>query len=97
MDLVVSGLSGLQPFDDAERLAIERAVGESACVVAPKRALGETLGAGGALGVVAAIAYLCEGARSHVVRGELRAQPRTALVTSMGYYGNASALVVEAR
>lgn len=97
VDLVVSGLSGLQPFDDAERLAIERAVGESACVVAPKRALGETLGAGGALGVVAAIAYLCEGARSHVVRGELRAQPRRALVTSMGYYGNASALVVEAR
>ncbi|MDP9152169.1 MAG: hypothetical protein M3O36_19765 [Myxococcota bacterium] len=97
IDVVVSGLSGLNEFDDAELLAIERTAGEQACVVAPKRALGETFGAGGALGVVAAIAYLCEGARSHVVRGTLRAQPRRALITSMGYYGNASALVVEAR
>ncbi|MDP9036774.1 MAG: hypothetical protein M3O50_18400 [Myxococcota bacterium] len=97
VDIVVSGLAGLREFDDAELRAIERSLGEQACVLAPKRVLGETLGAGGALGVVAAIAYLREGARSHVVRGTLRAQPRSALITSMGYYGNASALVVEAR
>jgi 3-oxoacyl-(acyl-carrier-protein) synthase len=96
IDVVVSGASGLQPFDDAELLAIRRSVGEDACVVAPKLVLGETLGAGGAMGMLAAIAYLHEGSRAYVVRGVLRAEVRTALVTSMGYYGNASALVMRA-
>jgi 3-oxoacyl-(acyl-carrier-protein) synthase len=96
IDVVVSGASGLQPFDEAELLAIRRSVGEDACVVAPKLVLGETLGAGGAMGMLAAIAYLHEGSRAYVVRGVLRAEVRTALVTSMGYYGNASALVMRA-
>jgi 3-oxoacyl-[acyl-carrier-protein] synthase II len=96
IDVVVSGASGLQPFDEAELLAIRRSVGDDACVVAPKLVLGETLGAGGAMGMLAAIAYLHEGARAYVVRGVLRAEVRTALVTSMGYYGNASALVMRA-
>jgi 3-oxoacyl-(acyl-carrier-protein) synthase len=94
VDVVVSGLAGLRAFDEAEMLAVRRALGDGACVVAPKRALGETLGAGGALGMVSALAYLHEGARSHVVRGTLPAKPRTALVVSMGYYGNASAVVM---
>jgi 3-oxoacyl-[acyl-carrier-protein] synthase II len=94
VDVVVSGVSGLRPFDEAELVAIGRALGEGACVAAPKRALGETLGAGGAMGMAAAIAYLREGARSHVVRGTLPAGPRTALVAAMGYYGNASAVVM---
>ncbi|HXN34392.1 MAG TPA: beta-ketoacyl synthase N-terminal-like domain-containing protein [Polyangiaceae bacterium] len=98
VDVVVSGVSGLRPFDEAEMLAIARAVGDETCVVAPKLALGETLGAGGAMAMLAAMALLSEAAPEHpprhVVRGALRAQPRTALVTSMGYYGNASALVM---
>jgi len=94
VDVVVSGVSGLRPFDEAELVAIRRVLGEGACVTAPKRALGETLGAGGAMGMAAAIAYLREGARAHVVRGTLPASPRTALVASMGYYGNASAVVM---
>jgi hypothetical protein len=44
--------------------------------------------------LVAALAYLRDGARDYAVRGELRGAPQTALVTSMGYYGNASALVM---
>jgi 3-oxoacyl-[acyl-carrier-protein] synthase II len=96
IDVVISGASGLRTFDEAELLAIRRSVGDDACVVAPKLALGETLGAGGAMGMLAAIAYLREGARTHVVRGVLRGEVRTALVTSMGYYGNASALVMRA-
>ncbi len=95
VDVVVSGMSGLRVFDEAELLAIERVLGPDACVVAPKLALGETLGAGGAMGMLAAIAYLHpNGARTHVVRGVLRSDVRTALVTSLGYYGNASALVM---
>ncbi|HLK37761.1 MAG TPA: beta-ketoacyl synthase N-terminal-like domain-containing protein [Polyangiaceae bacterium] len=96
VDVVVSGASGLRAFDSAELGAIGRTLGDEACVVAPKRALGETLGAGGAMGMLSAIAYLRDEARSHVVRGTLRAKVRTALVTSLGYYGNASALVMRA-
>jgi 3-oxoacyl-[acyl-carrier-protein] synthase II len=97
VDVVVSGISGLRAFDEAELLAIERVLGPDACVVAPKLALGETLGAGGAMGMIAALAYLYpNAARTHVVRGVLRSDVRTALITSLGYYGNASALVMRA-
>jgi 3-oxoacyl-(acyl-carrier-protein) synthase len=94
VDLVVSGISGLRAFDEAEMQAATSVLGTETCVVAPKLALGETLGAGGAMGMLAALAYLGEGARSYAVRGSLRTAPRTALVTSLGYYGNASALVM---
>ncbi|MGA7119452.1 MAG: beta-ketoacyl synthase N-terminal-like domain-containing protein [Polyangiaceae bacterium] len=98
IDLVVSSVSGLRTFDDAEMLAIGRVLGEKACVVAPKLALGETLGASGAMGMLAATAWLGKAASdcrdTPVLRGALRAEARTALVTSTGYYGNASALVM---
>ena len=96
VDVVLSSVSGLRAFDEAELLAIGRVAGSDTCVVAPKLALGETLGAGGAMGMLAAIAWLTEGARSYVLRGALRGAPRTALVTTMGYYGNSSALVMRA-
>jgi 3-oxoacyl-[acyl-carrier-protein] synthase II len=126
VDLVVSGVSGLRVFDEAELLAIERTVGDHATVVAPKLVLGETLGAGGAMGMLAAIAHLqaaspssgssssrgssgspsngtgssrgSSGSPSNAtwVRGPVRTVVRTALVTSVGYYGNASALVMRA-
>jgi len=98
VDLVVSGVSGLRVFDDAEMRAIGHVFGEKVCVVAPKLALGETLGASGAMGMLAATAWLGQTAsrcpNAPVLRGALRAEARTALVTSMGYYGNASALVM---
>jgi 3-oxoacyl-[acyl-carrier-protein] synthase II len=94
VDAVFSGISGLRAFDEAEMQGILRAVGDGACVLAPKRALGETLGAAGAMAMLAAATLLGDGVAAHVVRGSLRAAPRTALVTSLGYYGNASALVM---
>ncbi|HEY5145560.1 MAG TPA: hypothetical protein VII82_02280, partial [Polyangiaceae bacterium] len=113
VDVVVSGVSGLRVFDEAELIAIERTVGRETPVVAPKLALGETLGAGGALAMLAAVAHLNvpanapanvpaqspgQGPVGHVVRGTLRsdAPVRIALVTALGYYGNASALVMRA-
>jgi 3-oxoacyl-[acyl-carrier-protein] synthase II len=103
VDVVVSGVSGLRAFDEAELLAAANAVGAETCVVAPKLALGETLGAGGAMGMLTALAYFAKpgpaddaGGASLTVRGTLRTAPRTALVTSLGYYGNASALVMRA-
>jgi 3-oxoacyl-[acyl-carrier-protein] synthase II len=97
VDLVVSGVAGLRAFDEAEHQGIGRALGNAGtAVIAPKVAVGETLGAGGAMGVLTAIAALRGGARAYRVRGELRTQARTVLVTSLGYYGNASALVMRA-
>jgi 3-oxoacyl-[acyl-carrier-protein] synthase II len=84
----------MRAFDRAELAAIEAALGPYLPVVAPKLALGETLGAGGAMGMAAALAYLREGAHDYAVRGEVRGPLRTAVVTAMGYYGNASALVM---
>jgi 3-oxoacyl-[acyl-carrier-protein] synthase II len=119
VDVVVSGVSGLRAFDEAELSAITRALGGEPCVLAPKLALGETFGAGGALAIATALALLeapharqrtepntneappHSAAPPHVeqdppltVQGTLRRTPRVALITSLGYYGNASALVI---
>ncbi len=106
VDVVVSGVSGQRVFDEAELLAIERTLGGDVAVFAPKLVLGETLGAGGAMGMLAAIAHLRAEAAPAApaasasrrprawVRGALRSATRVAVVTSVGYYGNASALVM---
>lgn len=96
VDVVVSGLSGLPTFDEAELSAIRRVLGDQGCIAAPKSAVGETLGAGGAMSMAAAVGLLMGLARGPWVRGALRGAVRTALVTSLGYYGNASALVMRA-
>lgn len=98
VDVVVTGMAGEPAFDEAELVGLGQALelrgGDGPWVVAPKRALGETLGAGGAMGVLAALAVLREHGRPFTVRGTIRTAPRTALVTALGYYGNASALVI---
>ncbi|MDP9001880.1 MAG: hypothetical protein M3O46_17405 [Myxococcota bacterium] len=106
IDVVVSGISGLRAFDQAEMVAIRHAVGERACVLAPKLVLGETFGAGGAMAMLTAIAFMpfdadrpfrpADGPDPMLLRGTIRAEPRNFLVTSMGFYGNASALVMRA-
>jgi len=95
VDLVVSGASGLEPFDREELAAITHVLGERPIAV-PKRALGETLGAGATVGMAAALAWL-SGVRlapELVLRGSAPAAPKTAVVTTIGYYGNASAVVL---
>ncbi len=93
VDLVVSGVSGLPSFDDEELAAIA-AVLPGKPVVAPKLVLGETLGAGGSMAMAVAVELLNGAPASPLVRGEAPAQVRTVLVTSVGYYGNASAVVL---
>jgi 3-oxoacyl-[acyl-carrier-protein] synthase II len=108
VDVVVSGVSGLRAFDEAELSAITRSLGGEPCVLAPKLALGETFGAGGALAIVTALALFDASDPQRAgagaapvaqdppltVQGTLCRTPRTALITSLGYYGNASALVI---
>ena len=96
VDLVASGVSGLKWFDDAEIAGIERVFGDRIAVAAPKALLGETLGAGGGLAMAAAIAWLGGAPPAPLVRGEVPGRLRTLAVTSLGFYGNASAVVLRA-
>ena len=101
VDVVGASVSGLPAFDAAELAAIGRVFGPSVCVAAPKAVLGETLGAGGGMAMAGAIAWL--GGTAHapvapfpIVRGEMRAREvRTVLVNAMGFYGNASTVVMQ--
>ena len=95
VDAVVSGIAGIRAFDDAELAAIDRTIGPSAFVSAPKLAQGETLGAGGALAMLTAIAHMRGDGGAVGVRGTLRGPVRTVVVTALGYYGNAAALVMK--
>jgi 3-oxoacyl-(acyl-carrier-protein) synthase len=93
VDVVASGVSGLTAFDAEELAALEAAV-PGKPVAAPKLLLGETLGAGGAMGMAAALAWLDGAPVSALVRGDAPAKVDTVLVTAVGYYGNASAVVL---
>jgi 3-oxoacyl-[acyl-carrier-protein] synthase II len=94
VDLVASGVSGLPAFDQAETGAIERVFGADVAIAAPKAILGETLGAGGGMAMAAALAWLGGATPSTVIRGKPKGRVRTVVVTSMGFYGNASAVVM---
>jgi 3-oxoacyl-[acyl-carrier-protein] synthase II len=94
VDVIASGVSGLSIFDRAELDAVADVFGEGACVVAPKAILGETLGASGGMGMAAALAWFDGVAPSAVVRGKAPSEVRTVLVSALGFYGNASAVVL---
>ncbi|MEM6958738.1 MAG: beta-ketoacyl synthase N-terminal-like domain-containing protein, partial [Myxococcota bacterium] len=82
INAVVRARCGVAVFDDAESEGLGRA-GVAAPALAPKDYLGETFGASGAFAMAAAIESLRRGAK-HV------------LVTTLGYYGKASAAVLAA-
>jgi 3-oxoacyl-(acyl-carrier-protein) synthase len=97
VDLVVSGVAGIARFDDEERAAIETSIGSTCPVAAPKLVFGETLGSGGALAMAAALAWLGGAPPACLVSGDAQGATRDiehVLVTSVGYYGNASAVVL---
>ena len=94
IDVVAASVSGLLAFDCAELQAIERVLGPGVCVAAPKAVLGETLGAGGGMGMAAALAWLDGAPPGPIVRGHAPKAVDTILVIAMGFYGNASAVVM---
>ncbi|MDD9941612.1 MAG: beta-ketoacyl synthase N-terminal-like domain-containing protein [Myxococcales bacterium] len=95
IDLVVSSAAGVGTFDAPELSGIQAAVGDVP-VAAPKAYFGETLGAGGALAMAAGLAWL-EGAPVHVqIAGRSLGPLKHVLVLALGYYGNASAVVMRA-
>lgn len=94
VDLVVSGMSGIERMDKFEREAIHARVRSDVAIAAPKQLFGETLGAGGALAMAAALAWLTDAPPSLLVAGTVPSRVNSVLVTSIGYYGNASAVVM---
>jgi 3-oxoacyl-[acyl-carrier-protein] synthase II len=96
IDLVVAGIAGLAMFDDAELKGIRGALGDDVAIATPKLLVGETLGASGALGICAGAGWLGATPPAALLRGTVRGPVRTFLVTALGYYGNASAVVLRA-
>ncbi|APR99631.1 beta-ketoacyl synthase N-terminal-like domain-containing protein [Pajaroellobacter abortibovis] len=94
IDIVASGLSGLPAFDQAELTGIQRVLGPKTCIAAPKLIFGETLGAGGAMNIAALLAWFQGVKPSALVAGSPPPSLKTALVTAMGFYGNASAVIL---
>lgn len=95
VDAVCASSSGLEMVDTAEREGIRRALGDRVAIAAPKAIFGETFGAGGAMGLAAALAWMEGATVAPLVAGSRVGEaPRTIVVTTVGYYGNVSAVVV---
>lgn len=96
VDVIASGLNGYAPIDAAELAAYE-GFSPEVCVATPKGRFGECLGASGALAIASATAWI-EGAPIHdTLRGKAPTRVRTVLVPMLGFYGNASAVIVRAQ
>ena len=95
VDAVAAAASGNAPVDDAERLGLAAVFGDGVTVVAPKALHGETFGASGIFGIAAALSWM-NGAPLKPLRSgpERRTPARTVLVSTVGFYGNASAVVM---
>jgi 3-oxoacyl-[acyl-carrier-protein] synthase II len=94
VDVVASAQSGIASFDAAEHAGITAVLGPQVAIATPKAIFGETLGAGGALAMACAIAWLGGVPVAPLVQGSVMSPPRHVLVVAVGYYGNASAIVM---
>lgn len=89
IDGIVGAAGGLKEIDAAETSALKDVFGKSMPVVAsPKEIYGETFGAGGAFGIAVALAWMA----GAPLGGS--SPPHHVLVTTVGYYGNTTAVVV---
>jgi 3-oxoacyl-(acyl-carrier-protein) synthase len=96
VDAVCASRCGLEVVDAAEREGVAAVFGPEVPVAAPKRVLGETFGAGGALGLCAALSWTQGAPVAPRVAGDAPEQVRNVAVISVGLYGNASAVLVSA-
>jgi 3-oxoacyl-[acyl-carrier-protein] synthase II len=96
IDLVASAVSGIVAFDVAELAGIRAVLGPDCAIAMPKAIFGETFGAGGALAMACAVAWLSGVPIAPLLTKPLTAAPRHVLVVAVGYYGNASALIMRA-
>ena len=94
VDVVATSASGIERMDAAELVGIARAVREDVLCAAPKAFTGETFGASGAFGIASALAWLDGAPIAPVLCGRPRASVHHVVVTTVGYYGNVSAVVL---
>lgn len=97
IDVVSASHAGIPRFDEQEAAALATILPAEVPLAAPKALFGETLGAGASMGIAAALGWFSGIAPQPIVRGTAPTKPlRHVLVTSLGFYGNASALVLRA-
>jgi 3-oxoacyl-(acyl-carrier-protein) synthase len=96
IDVVASGLCGVADFDGRELAGILDVpnLRSDLAVAAPKVIYGETFGAGGVLASACALAWFDGVPVAPLVQGQVNGPIRHVLVTAVGYYGNASALIL---
>lgn len=95
IDAVCSAACGLDAVDHAERTGIAAAIGAQVAIATPKAIYGETFGGAGALGMATALAWFEGAPVAPVVAGTVPADVRTVVVTTVGFYGNVSAVVLK--
>ncbi|MCB9707747.1 MAG: hypothetical protein H6714_03000 [Myxococcales bacterium] len=95
IEFVCASLSGIAPMDQAELEALSNIFGEQTSVLAPKQIWGETLGASGGFGMAAALSWLAGIPMPRPIQGGQKKPTGHAVVTTVGYYGNVSAVVLK--
>ena len=94
IDLVCLSANGIEQFDSAETEAIREIISPQVAIAAPKTLFGESLGASGAMGMAAVLGWFEGVPPAPLLRGDAESPPVNALVLSVGFYGNVSAVVL---
>jgi len=94
IDVVSLSANGIAQFDSPEREAIEAIFGSDLAIAAPKSVYGETLGASGAFGMANVLSWFEGVPTAPLIGGVAPDHPVRALVVTVGFYGNASAVVL---
>lgn len=94
IDVVAASVSGYPALDTPELAALEEVFGPDLCVAAPKALMGETLGATGAMGIAAALAWLGGVTPARIIKGRAPREARAVMVVALGFHGTASAVVI---
>ncbi len=94
IDIISLSANGIAQFDRPEREAIDAIFGSDLAVAAPKSVIGETLGASGAFGIANVLSWFEGVPAAPLIGGAAPEHPAKALVVTVGFYGNASAVVL---
>lgn len=95
IDVVVSSANGYPAYDRAEAAAIGQVFGTDVPLAFCKQSFGETLGAGGAFALATGHAILQGTTPAARSEGAWPTAVKRVLLTTVGFYGNASAVVIE--
>ncbi|MDX2262448.1 MAG: beta-ketoacyl synthase N-terminal-like domain-containing protein [Gemmatimonadales bacterium] len=95
VDAVCASCSGLSKWDVAELYAIEQVLGPDIAVAAPKAMWGESFAGAGALGMAAAVSWIEGITPAPLLSGRPSERTDVVVVTTVGYYGNVSAVVLK--